>query len=111
VLSFRWSKTHQTVDTSTPDKPLPPARAMTPNDKAYARSARINDPAGKRDPNEDTVDARSVALEQSVRAAEKPGQRHLGPLPFRRRSTTRANKLSRSCFGNINSRIRPIRAT
>jgi hypothetical protein len=45
---------------------------MTPNDKAYARSARINDPAGKRDPNADTVDTRSTALEKSVRAAEKP---------------------------------------
>jgi len=71
VLGFKWSKTHQTIEPPAPDKPMP-ARAMTPNDKAYARSARINDPAGKRDPNADTVDARSVALEQSVRDAEKP---------------------------------------
>jgi hypothetical protein len=82
VLSFKWSKTHQTVDTSAQDKPLPPARAMTPNDKAYARSARVNDPAGKRDPNEDTVDARSVALEQSVRAAEQPGPKTLWAFAF-----------------------------
>ena len=82
VLSFKWSKTHQTVDPLTPDKPPPPARAMTPSDKAYARSARINDPAGKRDPNEDTVDARAVALEQSVRAAEKPGPKTLGAFAF-----------------------------
>jgi len=81
VLGFKWAKTHQTVDTPVPEKPLP-ARAMTPNDKAYARSARINDPAGKRDPNEDTVDARSVALEQSVRAAEKPGPKTLGAFAF-----------------------------
>jgi hypothetical protein len=81
VLTFKWTKTHQTIDTSTPDKPLP-ARAMTPNDKAYARSARINDPAGKRDPNEDTVDARGVALEQSVRDAEKGGPKTVGAYAY-----------------------------
>jgi len=72
VVSFKWSRSHQTIDPSTPEKPMP-ARAMTPADKAYERSSRINDPAGKRDPNADTVDARGVALEQSVRNAEKPG--------------------------------------
>jgi len=71
VLSFKWSKSRQTINLSKGEDPLP-ASAMTPNDKAYARSARINDPAGKRDPNADTVDTRSAALEKSVRAAEKP---------------------------------------
>jgi hypothetical protein len=81
VLSFKWARTHQTIDTSAPDKPLP-ARAMTPSDKAYERSARINDPAGKRDPNADTVDARGAALEQSVRDAEKGGPKTVGTFAY-----------------------------
>jgi hypothetical protein len=81
VLSFKWSKTHQTIDTSVPDKPLP-ARAMTPSDKAYERSARINDPAGKRDPNADTLDTRGGALEQSARDAEKATPKTLNAFAY-----------------------------
>ena len=70
VLSFKWSKGRQTTDTSGADKPLP-ARAMTQADKNYDRNLRINDPAGTRDPNADTLDGRGAALEKSVRDAEK----------------------------------------
>jgi len=70
VLSFKWSRSHQKIDSSTPDKPLP-ARAMTQADKNYDRNVRINDPAGVRDPNADTLDGRGAALEKSVRSAEK----------------------------------------
>mgnify|MGYP003693842777 CR=1 FL=1 len=38
VLSFKWSKSRQTINVSSGEDPLP-ASAMTPNDKAYARSA------------------------------------------------------------------------
>jgi hypothetical protein len=70
VLSFKWSKSRQTTDKSGPEKPLP-ARAVTQADKNYDRNARVNDPAGVRDPNADTADARGNALEKSVRDAEK----------------------------------------
>jgi hypothetical protein len=70
VLSFKWSKSRQTVDPSASDKPVP-SRAVTPDDKNLERNARANDPAGKRDPNADTLDARGQALEASVRSAEK----------------------------------------
>ena len=69
VLSFKWSKSRQTVGASESDKPVP-SRAVTPSDKNLERNARTNDPAGKRDPNADTLDARG-ALEASVRSAEK----------------------------------------
>lgn len=70
VLSFKWSKTRQTVDASESDKPLP-SRAVTPDDKNLERNARANDPAGKRDPNADTLDARGQALGAITRSAEK----------------------------------------
>lgn len=81
VLSFKWTKTHQTMDTSASDKPLP-ARAVTQADKNYDRNARINDPAGKRDPNADTVDARAAAMEQSVRDAEKAGPKSIEAFAY-----------------------------
>ncbi|MFN2576126.1 MAG: hypothetical protein ABR607_00380 [Pyrinomonadaceae bacterium] len=71
VLSFKWSKNRQTTDTSGPEKPMP-VRAMTQADKNYERNARVNDPAGVRDPNADTLDGRSAALEKNVRSANKP---------------------------------------
>jgi len=70
VLGFKWSKSRQTTGTSVPEKPMP-ARAVTQADKNYDRNVRINDPAGVRDPNADTLDGRGAALEKSVRSAEK----------------------------------------
>jgi hypothetical protein len=67
VLSFKWSKIQQTTPPSG-SNPLP-ARAVTPNDKNLERNARINDPAGTRDPNADTLDARGQELEKNARSA------------------------------------------
>jgi hypothetical protein len=81
VLSFKWSKTRQTTDTSGPEKPLP-SRAVTQADKNLERNARTNDPAGTRDPNADTVDARGAALEKGVRDAEKPGAKTVDAFAY-----------------------------
>lgn len=70
VLSFKWSKSRQAADASASDKPLP-SRAVTTADKNLERNARVNDPAGKRDPNADTLDARGQALEAITQAANK----------------------------------------
>jgi hypothetical protein len=40
---------------------------MTAADKNYARNRRANDPTAARDPNVDTIDARSAAIEKAVR--------------------------------------------
>src|SRR5437764_2542873 len=84
VLSFKWSKSSQTTDTSGPEKPLP-ARAMTQADKNYDRDVRINDPAGTRDPNADTLDGRGAALEKSVRDAQKPDPRAVDSFAYQAR--------------------------
>ena len=65
VMSFKWSRERRSVETKT-DEGTVPARAMIPQNKNFARNARINDPAGVRDPNADTLDGRSEALEKSV---------------------------------------------
>jgi hypothetical protein len=67
VTSFKWSRARRTVETQPEqEQGTVPARAMIPQNKVFARNARINDPAGARDPNADTLDGRSEALEKSV---------------------------------------------
>lgn len=65
VVSFKWSRARRAVETP-PVEGTVPARAMIPQNRNFARNARINDPAGVRDPNADTLDGRSEALEKSV---------------------------------------------
>ena len=65
VVGFKWIKSRQTIEKAS-SAPVPPAPAMIPANKAFERQRRGNDPAGVRDPNGDTVDGRSAALEKSV---------------------------------------------
>ncbi len=73
VIGFRWSKGKQ--QTMSPDNSRPaPMAALTQADKKYERNQRVNDQAGARHPNADTVDGRSAAIEKIVeegRASKK----------------------------------------
>lgn len=80
ILGFKWSKIHQTIDPG-PDDPLP-ASAVTAADKNFNRTSRINDPAGRRDPNADTLDTRQAELEKNSRAAEKPGSKTINAFTY-----------------------------
>jgi hypothetical protein len=71
VLSYRWSKDRRAmelVDTSSQNSPQP---AMIPQNKNFQRNARINDPAGVRDPNADTIDGRSAELDRITAEARQ----------------------------------------
>ena len=70
VLSFKWAKSRQSINMAGGEKPMP-ARALTQADKNRVRSERVNDPAGMRDPNADSLDARGAALEKSVQSASE----------------------------------------
>jgi len=65
VVSFKWSRSRRAVEASDAEGNVP-ARAMIPQNRNFARNARVNDPAGVRDPNADTLDGRSAALEKTV---------------------------------------------
>lgn len=71
VVSSKWTKTRQKVE-KLDAQGSTPAAAMTPADKNFARNRRVNDPAGVRDPNADTLDARSAAMDKAVRDARAP---------------------------------------
>lgn len=66
VVGFKWTKSRQRIAKPEPQGSTP-AAAMTAADKNFSRNRRINDPAGVRDPNADTLDARSAAMDKAVR--------------------------------------------
>ena len=71
VTSFKWSRARQKIEVP-PAEGTVPARAMIPQNRNFARNARVNDPQGVRDPNADTVDGRSAAMEKSVAESRAP---------------------------------------
>ena len=81
VISYKWSRTRQTRDNAPGDNPLP-AGAVTQADKNFDKNARINDPAGVRDPKADTTDTRSSELEKSVRSGQKPGAKAVDAFAY-----------------------------
>lgn len=74
VIESKCVKSRQAL-LEQPYTPEGPARAVIPQNKNYARNARINDPVGARDPNEDTIDGRSAALEKISQEARRPNNK------------------------------------
>jgi hypothetical protein len=71
VLDFKWTKSRLTIEQANSAN-VAPAAAMIPANRNFERNRRINDPAGVRDPNADTLDGRSAALEKSVEQSRTP---------------------------------------
>ena len=71
VTNFKWSRARRNIQSSEVEGNAP-AQAMIPQNRNFARNARINEPRGARDPNADTVDGRSAALEKSVAESRAP---------------------------------------
>jgi len=70
VSSFKWFKDRQVI-AQAPDG-ITPAAAMIPANKNYERNRRANMSPGERDPNLDTIDGRSAALEKAVQDSRTP---------------------------------------
>lgn len=75
-----------------------PARAVIPQNKNYARNARVNDPAGVRDPNEDTIDGRSAALEKISQEARRPQNKPVDGYAYRLKVQNSSPKLVEILF-------------
>ena len=82
VSSFKWSRARQKVETP-PVEGNAPARAMIPQNRNFARNARVNDPQGVRDPNGDTVDGRSAAIEKSIAESRVPESKTMDGFAYR----------------------------
>jgi hypothetical protein len=70
VISSKWFKDRQSIAQS-PDGTIP-AAAMIPANKNFEKNRRANTSPGERDPNLDTVDGRSAALERAVQDSRAP---------------------------------------
>lgn len=51
--------------------------------KNFSRNGRINDPAGTRDPNADTLDGRSAQIEKNVQEARSPQTKQVDGFAYR----------------------------
>lgn len=80
VVSFKWSRIRKTVK-GEPEG-VTPAREMIPDNKTYQRNARINQPVGQRDPNEDTIDGRREAIEKIVQESRTPPPKSLDMFSY-----------------------------
>lgn len=71
VVGFKWFKERREIESSGASGP---AAAMIPQNKIFERNRRANTSPGERDPNLDTIDGRSAALERAVQdsRAAKP---------------------------------------
>jgi hypothetical protein len=71
VLGFKYLKSSQIIE----KQQLPstaPAPAMIPENKVYQRSERAQAPMGVIDPNTQTMDGRSAALDRSMQESRSP---------------------------------------
>ena len=82
VVSAKWTKTRQKVEHPDTQGPAP-AQSMNPANKINERNRRLNAPAGMRDPNEDTIDGRSAALEKAVRESRSPSSETVEGYAYR----------------------------
>lgn len=69
VISIKWFKDRQAVEQPSASGP---AAAMIPQNKIFERNRRANTSPGERDPNLDTIDGRSAALEKAVQDSRAP---------------------------------------
>lgn len=92
VIAFKYQKSRQPVDDQyVPD--TPPARGMIPENKNYPRNARVNLPVGARDPNEDTIDGRSAAIEKIVQESRRPQNKPVSGFSFQAKLQNKSAKV------------------
>jgi len=82
VGSFKWTRERRKVEASQVEGSAP-ARAMIPQNRIFQRNARANDPRGARDPNSDTLDGRSAAMEKSVAESRAPQKKDMDGYAYR----------------------------
>jgi hypothetical protein len=93
VSSYKWARSRQKAEAPPTDVTAnTPVRQVIPQNKTFARNARINEPRGARDPNQDTLDGRSEAIERSVQESRTPKSEPRDGFAYRikvRNSTTK----------------------
>ena len=97
VANFKWTRSRRNVETPAVEGNAP-ARAMIPQNRNFARNSRINDPQGVRDPNQDTLDGRSAAMEKSVAESRAPKTQPMDGYAYRIKVQNPATKVVEIVF-------------
>ena len=97
VLGYKWARSRQVLKQPVPAD-TGPARGMIPANKNYQRNARVNDPAGARDPNEDTIDGRSAAIEKIVQESRTPAPKPVDGFAYQVKVQNASTKIIEILF-------------
>jgi hypothetical protein len=97
VLGFKYSKSRQVIE-KPENEATAPAAAMIPDNKNFQRNVRANAPAGVRDPNADTIDGRSAALEKSVQESRAPKTKPVDGFAYRAKVQNASKKVVEIVF-------------
>jgi hypothetical protein len=97
VTSYKWTRARRTIEVPEAEGNAP-QRAMIPQNRIFARSARVNDTADNRDPNADTVDGRSAALEKSVAESRSPKPKPMDGFAYRIKVQNTIKKVVETVF-------------
>ena len=71
VINFSWARDRQSAANAS-SASVAPAPAMIAANRNFEKQKRVNDPAGMRDPNSDTLDGRGAELERINQEAREP---------------------------------------
>ena len=82
VLGSKFYKTRQAVE-NVDTASVAPVRGVIQANKNFERNVRINAPVGARDPNDDTVDGRSAAIEKNVQASRTTQSKPVDGFAYR----------------------------
>jgi len=97
VSGHKWSHARQKIEVP-PEGTVPPAQQMIPQNRNFARNARINDPQGVREPNADTIDGRSAALDKSVAESRAPHTKTMDGFAYRVKVQNQSTKVVEIVF-------------
>jgi len=102
VLGFKWIRTRQTIKPEEA-RSITPAPEMLAMNKNYQKQARANDPRGARDPNEDTIDGRSAALEKINQQARTASPKSVDGYDYRVKIQNTSKKVMEIVFWEFQS--------
>lgn len=102
VLGFKWIKSRQTTKPQEANAITVAPETQAIN-KAYSKQSRANDPRGARDPNEDTLDGRSAALEKINQQARTPNSKTVDGYDYRVKIQNASKKVIEIVFWEFQS--------
>lgn len=102
VSNFKWSRVRRTVETPKVEGNSP-QQAMIPQNRNFARNSRVNDPQGVRDPNADTLDGRSAAMEKNVAESRAPQSKAMDGYAYRIKVQNEGTKVVEIIFWEYRS--------